>query len=162
MQKWMFYLCCLLAGVGGFAGCNDDEGDNLIIVDDIDDLTNTEGEKIDFVLEDVPAYIVGMGDNWGTICYADYAYEYYENHEYLAAITTVSEYVAIEKDILNKRLYVARDEFLEYDLPADCKLVYLSAQVTNIGINSLIDWHDDNGKFPVIRKAYLTGLRVRE
>ena len=74
---------CLLTCFGGFAGCSDDEegfNENVIIRDDF---TNTEGEKIDFVLDDVPACIIWRNDSNVTFCYAQYAYEYYFDREYL-------------------------------------------------------------------------------
>ena len=160
MKKWMFYLCCLLAGVGGFAGCSDDEEDNLIIVDDFNAYTDTGSEKIDFVLDDVPAYILGIDKEGGIICYSIYADDYFENREHLVSAITDEDFLEIENDIRSKKLFISQDEFFEYDIPEDCKFVYISAQVTNIG--KLSDAWTYKGEYRYIRKAYLTGLRVRE
>lgn len=164
MRKWMINLICLLAAVGGgFVGCSEDKDFNEDVIIRSDFFSSTEGEKIDFVLNDVPAYIHRTGRETERIdfCYANYAYEFFEDRKYLADITTEDEFVAIETDIMNKRITVQMDEFLEYNIPDDCKLVYLSADVTNIAcLSDYEDWQF-TGVVPLIRKAYLTGLRIR-
>lgn len=154
---------CLLTCFGGFAGCSDDEegfNENVIIRDDF---TNTEGERIDFVLDDVPACIIWRNDSNVTFCYAQYAYEYYFDREYLLEMSD-DEFRKIDLNVMNKRFAVSLDDFNEFglDLSIGTK-VYVSAEITNIGrISDTEDWLQVEGTVPICRKAYLTGLKVRE
>ena len=154
---------CLLTCFGGFAGCSDDEegfNENVIIRDDF---TNTEGEKIDFVLDDVPACIIWRNDSNVTFCYAQYAYEYNFDREYLKKMSD-DEFRKIDLNVMNKRFAVSLDDFNEFglDLSIGTK-VYVSAEITNIGrISDTEDWLQVEGTVPICRKAYLTGLKVRE
>lgn len=80
----------LLTCFSGFAGCSDDEegfNENVILRNDF---TNTEGEVIDFVLQDQPACLTGIGDSGVSFCYADYVYEYWFDAEaFLWAIIAI-------------------------------------------------------------------------
>ena len=60
-------------------------------------------------------------------------------------------------------LYVAisRTELDGYDIAENSQdFFYISAQVTNIGVTSAPETHHFGTITPVIRKAYLTGLKL--
>ena len=108
MRKWMINLICLLAAVGGgFVGCSEDKDFNEDVIIRSDFFSSTEGEKILFELTDVPAYIVPLRKNitdadYVDLCYAKYAYEYFEQRAYLGAITTDEEFYKIHLDVMEK------------------------------------------------------------
>lgn len=155
---------CLLTCFSGFAGCSDDEegfNENVILRNDF---TNTEGEVIDFVLQDQPACLIGIGDSGVSFCYADYIYEYWFDAEAFQAYNFSREEVErIDENVMNMRFLVTHDNFKEFNLDiSPGTKVYVSAEITNIGrISDGRDWQELEGRIPIIRKAYLTGLKVR-
>lgn len=157
-KKICFFLLASLIFIG-LNGCQKDE---IIIRNDF---TNTEGEKIDFVLENIPACLVSVGDSTALFCYADYAYEYFFDHSALLKIyeNTKENSSEIEANIINKRFEVLIENFNEYakGITPPAK-VYVSAKVTNIAtVVDTEDWQF-GGITPLCRKAYLTDIRLQD
>lgn len=134
--------------------CNDD----LFITDTFE---GTDKEKIVFDLKDTPAYVSREDGNYVSICYAEYAYEFYTDRENFFKDTPSSTFLQIEKDVMDKRIGVAIEDYEKYKIPIGSK-VYVSAQVTNRGrIFDEADWLFDKSIQPIQRKAYLIDLRIR-
>ena len=150
---------CLLACFGGFAGCSDDEdfsNENVIIREDF---SSTEGEVIEFELKDAPAYVIGEDRGYVSICFADYAYEYFNNIDAFYQLAG-DDWTHDEMDIIDMRIGVAVEDYKTYNIPYK-STVYVSAQVTNLG--RVLNEGDDWGFIttPIQRKAYLVDLKLR-
>ena len=144
MKKWMFYLCCLLAGVGGFAGCSDDE-ENASWFAEIDN------EQIVSTIENVPAYVCYIRKDYVFINYSEHAEDYFVNH--------------IESDlfdVIDCMVGVSLVDFNKYNIPIGSK-VYLSAAITNnneVITDGMLDPGYD--RFFHTPKAYLIDIHIRE
>lgn len=138
----------------GMASC----GDDVFVTNTFD---GTDKEEIVLELKDAPAYVSCEDGEYVSICYAEYAYEFYTDREKFFKDTPSSIFLQIEKEVMDKRIGVAVEDFDEYHIPIGSK-VYVSAQVTNRGrIFDEEDWLFDKSVQPIQRKAYLTGLRIR-
>ena len=134
--------------------CNDD----LFITNTFE---GTDKEEIVLELKDVPAYVSCEDGKYVSSCYAEYAYEFYTDREKFFEDTPSSTFLQIEKNVMDKRIGVAIEDYDKYKIPIGSK-VYVSAQVTNRGrIFDEEDWQFDKSIQPIQRKAYLTGLRIR-
>lgn len=146
------FLCLLTLGV---SSCDKDP--ELFVTEDFE---GTDGEEIDFTLENVPAYVYRIYEGYVTINYAQYAYEYYNDHDYY--MKELWSFQA-DNDIIDKRIAVSVEEFEKYNIPLKSK-VYVSAKVTNRGRTLNEGLYDDDWGFfsdCIQRKAYLTGLKLR-
>lgn len=167
MKKWMFYLCCLLAGVGGFAGCSEEKYDGPLYFDEMAD------EEVIYELEDEPGFVRAIIDGYAFISCSEYVDELLaypddgsipaEAHQYdfdsvrYPADTTIvydREYLLfIYDEIVKEEFCVFVDDFKEYDIPVGAK-VYVTASVTN---NVIMDSNGNKNY-----KVYLHDLRIRE
>ena len=144
MKKWIFYLCCLMAVVGGGAGCSEDEYNGPLYFDEM------PNEEILFELKDEPGFVRAIIDGYAFISCSEYVDEFlaYPDDGYIPA-----EAHQYDDEILKEEICVFIDDFKKYDIPIGAK-VYVTASVTN---NVIIE-SDGDKKY----KAYLRDLRVRE
>lgn len=158
-KKLLKLLLPLLAcGMLFFGVSSCDKDPELFVTEDFE---GTEGEEIDFTLENVPAYVHGIYEGYVTINYAQYAYEYYHEYDYYKKELSTPQ---TEIDIIDKRIAVSVEEFEKYNIPLKSK-VYVSADVTNRGKVLNEGDHGDDWGFVskcIIRKGYLTDLKSRE
>lgn len=167
MKKWIFYLCCLMAVIGGGAGCSEDEYNGPLYFNEM------PNEEILFELKDEPGFVRAIIDGYAFISCSEYVDEFLaypddgyipaEAHQYdfdsvrYPADTTIvpdrEHLYFIYDEILKEEICVFIDDFKKYDIPIGAK-VYVTASVTN---NVIIE-SDGDKKY----KAYLRDLRVRE
>ena len=158
--KWnalaSFLLALLLCA--GAAGCSDDEDDEPREEEIIlrDDWSDTTGEKIAFTLEDEQTKIDWnkTTDEWMVFTYNDGAYDedYYTQGDVWVDVSMFLPYLYVA---------ISRTELDGYDIAENSQdFFYISAQVTNIGVTSAPETHHFGTITPVIRKAYLTGLKL--
>ncbi len=173
MQKWIFYLCCLLVGVGGFAGCSEEKYDGPLYFDEMAD------EEVIYELEDEPGYVLNIYDGYAFISCSKYVDEFLAYPDDggfnmpMIDPSPVSDRVTYPKDttivydpdyayflsceVLKEQIGVFIDDFRKYDIQVGSK-VYVTASITN-NRKDLINNPESINK---ISKAYLHDLRVRE
>lgn len=142
MKKWIVYLSCLLAGVGGFAGCDDDEYEGPLYFGEMAD------EEILFELKDVPARINGIDEGYVFISYSSDTLDVWWDD-----FSMISK-AALPDEANDGIIGVSLDDYKTYDISVH-SWIFVSAKVTN---NERVLEGGDG----IVRKAYLIDLKIKK
>ncbi len=166
MKKWIVYLSCLMAGVGGFAGCSEDkyEGPHYFL--------ERQNEKILYELVDEPGFVHMVREGYVFVSCSKYVDEFLayppddfipiSSSESLDRITYPKDTTIIYDreylyfmlyDICKKEYGIYIDDFKEFDIPLGAK-IYITASVTD---NRVVESNGDEQY-----KVYVHDLRMRE